>query len=126
MVLFRQPGGFKIPELKLRASTLVESIVAMLIVSIFLTLGGLVSFNLYKSIPRNDNLRMEVLAHQVLDSLVQSGVTDRIEFLVGDYGITYAATEWQTNSEVLLCQIVVRDTLGYEIFAEKLMPTYED
>lgn len=111
--------------MKLKAFTLIEGIVSMVLLSILLSVAVLISFNLYKSIPRDHMHQMEKKLEMQLDSLIRVEVEDVVNYQMGQYSMQYEMTPSDQFKNMQIATAVISDTLGNEVTKQRLFLKYD-
>ncbi len=110
---------------KLKSFTIIEGIVSMVLLSIVLSVTVLISFNLYKSFPAQHQQFMRSVLTQQMDSIIQSGSLDNLEYAQGGYYIEYQSEQAAELKNMRLAKGVISDSLGHVWETKKLFVHYE-
>jgi hypothetical protein len=112
--------------MKLKAFTLIEGIVSMVMLSLLLSVGGLISFNLYRSLPRNEEVRMQGMLSAKLDSLIELRTLQDVQFEKGSYYFDYSTEAWQNSPNLYVGELIISDTLGRKQEMHRIFVSYEN
>lgn len=112
--------------MKLEAFTIIEGIISMVILSLLLSVGGMISFNLYRSLPKNENVKMKGILTSQLDSLTDLGITESQKYVFGTYQIDFAVEEWNETERLYMATITLTDSLQRTETMERVFLSYED
>ena len=112
MVSSRRSKGIGLFKLKLPAFTIVEGVVSMLILSIILSIGAIISFNLYRAFPPYRILTFESMAQLKMDSIMERGIIEAKQW--SDRGISYSldVNPFYDMEHVYVARLSVADSFG--------------
>lgn len=112
--------------MRFQAYTLIEGLVSMVIIGLLLSIGGAISFNLYKSLPRNENLRMQGLLKHQMDSIEQLGTLKEMNFIYSGYLVDFEMETWNESEHLVLGRLTISDTLGNQEILERVLASYHE
>ena len=113
-------GNVKLEQLnqKLKASTLVEAIIAMLIITVTFSLGLLLMLNISKNSNNSLKTKAYILANDVLVKSKSENLYLDQEYNYGNITIKKAVSEYENNEELFQLNISAFDSRNYKLFEQ--------
>lgn len=105
----------------LRAFTIVEGIVSMVILSLLLSVSLIIAFNVYKSFPSNPRHALETNLHFLLDSLAENKITEQGFINYRSYNVSVEVSPFYTFDQVSVLHCTITDSLGRTVSNSKLV-----
>lgn len=94
----------------LKAFTLIETLVTLVILSIIFTLTTIIAFNYYRSIPAWSELKAENELKRMLDSLVISQRIENYQSTIGRMEFLYECHPSTYSEKVFIAHGILRDS----------------
>lgn len=104
---------------------MIEGIISMIILSTLLSVGVIVSLNIYKSLPKYSVQQMKGVLGVQMDSLVGVPVVDDLVYPLGQYQMIYTTEKDGRFENIRVAKGVLIDSLGIEVSKQRLILAYE-
>ncbi|MFH6986035.1 hypothetical protein [Marinoscillum luteum] len=98
--------------MRLKAYTIIEGIVSMVLLSILLSIAVIVSFNLYRSFPARRELALKNQVTQQLDSLVAIKQIRPLTFSKDHLSLSYEVRDFQGFDLIKIGSCIGQDSTG--------------
>lgn len=111
---------------RLPAFTLIEGIVAMVLLSLIFSTAVLVSFRLYQGLAPVHELQLDAWLQQQMDSVVLLPPSNRLAFGSGDLSCVCFTEPLDRFSQSSVLTCTATDSLGYSVSGQRIIHFYAD
>ncbi|MEQ8580617.1 MAG: hypothetical protein RIC30_21720 [Marinoscillum sp.] len=112
--------------MRLKAYTIIEGIVSMVLLSILLSVAVIVSFNLYRAFPAHRELELKNLVIHHLDSLVAMKHTRPLTFSADHLSLSYEVRDFQGFDHIMIASCMGQDSTGLKKQASTIFYVSEE